>query len=105
MIECTPQLQTAVKNHLVWLSGHLLARRMISDNNNSELMNGNITDYIRAAKLVQLVQDKVAQNPDHYHVFIEILENDKNNMVFKDVLKTLREKYESLIGGECGMCI
>ena len=105
MIECTPQLKAAVKNHLVWLSGHLLARRMISDNNNSDLMNGNITDYIRAAQLVQLVQDKVAQNPEHYHVFVEILENDKNNMVFKDVLKTLKEKYGSLKGGACGMRI
>ena len=48
----------------------------------------------RAARLVELIRDRVEQNPKSYHKFIEALEADEPT--YGDILEQLKEKYESL---------
>ena len=48
----------------------------------------------RAARLVELIRDKVEQNPKCYHTFIEALEADQQTN--GDILEQLKEKYDSL---------
>ena len=62
------------------------------------MRNGMHPEATRAAKLVELIRDKVEQNPKCYHTFIEVLEQDQ--MTNQDILEQLKEKYDSLSGGE-----
>ena len=48
----------------------------------------------RAARLVELIRDKVEQNPKCYHTFTEALEADQQTN--GDILEQLKEKYDSL---------
>ena len=66
----------------------------------------------RAARLVELIRDKVEQNPKSYHMFVNALEADQ--LANQDILELLKEKFESLSKGEhivigfckcCGMII
>ena len=57
-----------------------------------------LKESTRAAKLVELIQYKVELNPDNYHAFIEVLEEDKQN--YQDILKVMKEKYNALTEGD-----
>ena len=91
IISCTSELITTVSGDLIRLIGYLLAGRLISDNNFSELGNRDIKEADRAARLVELVQDKVMLDPENYLKFIHILEKDTTFNC--DILRTPNEKY------------
>ena len=52
----------------------------------------------RAATLVELIRDRVEQNPKCYQIFIKALEADQ--LANGDILELLKGKYESLSKGE-----
>lgn len=52
----------------------------------------------RAARLVELIRNKVQLNPVHYHTFIGVLEED--SVTFEDSLRHLKVTYHSLTGGK-----
>ena len=92
LIERTNELRLAVSSELISLSGSLLAARFISLDNETELRNPAHTERERSARLVGLVQNKVRQNPHHYHTFISILQ--KNQDQYKDILWRLELTYQ-----------
>ena len=98
IISCTAVLRTAVQSNLTELSGHLLGQQLITSNSDKELRNGMLEESTRAAKLVELIQNKVELNPDNYHAFIKALEEDKQN--YQDILKVMKEKYNALTEGD-----
>ena len=51
IVQCTPELTTALKNDLVSLSGELLAAGLIADDNAAALNNQFIGKADRAAQL------------------------------------------------------
>ena len=90
LLDLTVDLRLAVSSELISLSGALLAKRIISPNNDSELRNTVHSTAERSAKLVELVQNKVRQNSRHYHTFIGILEEH-----CKDIIQKLEQTYSS----------
>ena len=84
-------LRLAVKSHLTTLGGALLARGLISSDNESYLRNQMFTEAQRAARCVELVQDMIEQDASNFHRFIEVLESNK--LQYKTILSKLQETY------------
>lgn len=93
LLDRTIDLRLAVNSELISLSGHLLATRIISLENESELRNTLLSTAERSAKLVELVQNKVRQNPRHYLTFIGILQGNQKH--YQDILQNLKHTYLS----------
>ena len=55
------------------------------------LLNETLSEVERSTLLVELVQDKVQQNPHYYHSFIAILQKDKFR--FRNILHKLEDTY------------
>ena len=103
MITLTTDLQLATKSDLTFLSGALLGENLISSRNGSELRNVAHSEEDRAARLVELIQDKVKQNPQHYYTFISVLE--KNQDYYSDILKKLHKVNKRFQNGMCPILI
>ena len=106
MVSCTTKLTAAVCSDLVRLSGCLLEKGLISQENASGLRNRNIEEANRAARLVDVVQQKVKLDSRNYVQFTSILEEDKHH--YSDILRILKGAYSSLslMQGTCTcMCI
>ena len=84
-------LRLAVKPNLTTLGGPLIARRLISPNNEPELRNPANTAAQRAARCVELVQDVIEQDASNYHQFLKVLESDK--VQYRAILPKLQETY------------
>ena len=98
LLTCTPKLRLAVRNNLMELSGWLLAKNLISQEHDSELRNEMVTADKRAARLVELIQWKVKQNPDNYRTIISVLAEEEQT--YKEVLADIRQRYDSLSNSE-----
>ena len=92
MIDLTSELRLAVRSELVTLTGSLLASRLISLDNDIEMRNTARSEVERSAKLVELIQNKVRQNPRHYHSFIGILQGNQDQ--YRDILQRLEQTYQ-----------
>ena len=93
MIDLTSELRLAVRPELISLTGSLLASRLISPDNDIELRDAAHSGEVeRSARLVELVQNKVRQNPRHYHSFIGILQGNKDQ--YRDILQRLEQTYQ-----------
>ena len=84
-------LRLAVRPNLVSLGGALIARELISPDNESSLRNQMFPVAQRAARFVELVQNKIEQDASNYHRFIEVLERDK--IQYETILSRLQETY------------
>ena len=98
IVECTSSLTLAIKNHLTDLSAQLLERHLITATQESQMRNKMHSPESRAATLVELIRDRVEQNPKYYQIFIEALKADQ--LANGDILELLKGKYESLSKGE-----
>jgi hypothetical protein len=87
IIQCTPQLEDAMKNDLTKLCGELSAVGLISPDNASSLRDPRSdTVIVRAAKLVELVANRVKVNGRDYVLFIQVLTRrwvDNRNIVLE----------------------
>lgn len=70
-----PELRLAVQPHLVKLTGYLLAKHIITEEQDAELRNARNSEVNRAADLVSIVMNKVKLNPTKLEEFIDILKN------------------------------
>ena len=92
LIDLTSELRLAVESEFISLSGSLLAKRLISRTCEAELRNTTLSDDVRSARLVELVQSKVRQNIDHYHSFIGILQGNQDQ--YEDILQKLEKTFQ-----------
>ena len=92
LIKLTSELRLAVRSELISLTGSLLASRLISLDNDIELRSMVHSEVERSARLVELIQNKVRQNPRHYHSFIGILQG--NQVQYMDILQRLEHTYQ-----------
>ena len=99
LISLTAELRRAVQFDLVSLSDDLVAKHLISPNTASQLRNQTHSEAERAAELVGYIQNKVQQNPQHYHTFVQILEN-QDQEYYCDILNKLRGVHQQH-GGNC----
>ena len=93
LISLTAELSHAIQPNLVPLSDSLKAEFLISPNNASQLRNPMLPEADRAAKLIDIIQNKVIQNPHHYHTFVRVLESQGRDY-YKDVLSRLSVVYQ-----------
>ena len=87
IIQCTPELTTALKNDLVSLSGELLSAGLIADDNAAALCNQFISVAHRAAQLVGFVRNRVSLDTANYHSFIRVLKQREDD--HQDILQIL----------------
>lgn len=92
LVDLTSELRLAVRPELISLTGSLLASRLISPDNDIELRDTAHSGEVRSARLVELVQNKVRQNPRHYHSFTGILQGNENQ--YRDILQQLEQAYQ-----------
>ena len=90
LIELTGDLRVAVQSDLTHLSGVLLAKYLISPDDDRYLRNQLHSEADRAAKLIELIQSRVHQNPQHYHTFIRVLQ-DGGCQAYADILHKLHQ--------------
>ena len=93
MVKCTRVLRTAVQTHLFSLGASLLSEELISTDNDSDIRNTMHSEPERAARLIEILQLQVKLEPQNFHTFLSVLNNDRD--IYKDILKTLKEKYQS----------
>ena len=94
LLRLTPDLRLAVKAHLLSLGGKLVASYLITPESDRELRNAHNPEVNRAADLVQLIQNKVREDPQCYHTFISVLE--KNQAQHGVILRKLCQTFESI---------
>ena len=92
LISLTGELRCAVQSNLVPLSDSLKAEYLISPENASQLRNPMHPEAERAAKLVDIIQNKVQQNAQHYHTFVRVLDS-QGREYYRDILSRLHEVY------------
>ena len=93
LVHLTSALQLAVKTQLTPLGGKLVSSGLMTPERYRVLRNSMHSEEDRAADLVQLIQDKVQQNPQWYQVFVSVLEKDWSQ--YGDLLQTLHQTMES----------
>ena len=94
LIRHTVDLQVAVKDNLTPLGAELVAAQVITPDQYEEIRNAHRSVYERGADLVGYVQNKVFQNPWHYHTFLGVLRSDM--FQYGDVLAKLEQARLSL---------
>ena len=93
IIDLTRELRLAVGSDLISLSGALLSSGLISPDNDAELRNTVRSEPERSARLVELIQKKVLQNPRHYHTFVGILHGHQHQY-YLDILQKLEQVHQ-----------
>ena len=92
--EYVPDIRTAVKANLTQLSGALLAKHLISSENDVKLRDRAQNEEDRAADLVTLVMDQVKLNPDNYKTFVDILKESGPH--FRHIIQRLPRPLDLL---------
>lgn len=91
LIKHTNELRGAIRSRLHTLSMHLYSLKLISGDDFKDLLNETLSEVERSTLLVELVQDKVQQNPHYYRSFIAILQKDQFQCW--DILRKLEDTY------------
>ena len=87
LVTATGKLKKAVQNNITPLCDELVSKGLITPDNKKSLRNPNRDIGERASDLVELITDKVEQNPENYHVLVKILKEDPST--YKDILEVL----------------
>lgn len=90
--ELVPELRLAVQPHLLTLSGHLLAKGLITDDQETELRNESKCKKSRAADLVSMVMNKVKLDSTCFKTFITALKD--NGVPYVEILITRLKQTE-----------
>ena len=89
----TVELQLIVMGDLVSLGGELFSTALITASQYRDIRNQYISVDNRAAELVDYIQERVNQDPKHYHTFISILMNNQSQ--YGDILTKLEKTFKS----------
>ena len=84
-MKCTRVLRTAVQTHLFSLGASLLSEELISTDNDCDIRNTMHSEPERAARLIEILQLQVKLEPQNFHIFLSVLNNDRD--IFTDILK------------------
>ena len=94
IVQCTPDLTTALKNDLVTLSGELFAAGLIAEDNAAALTNQSVGTAIRAAQLMEFVRNRISLDTKNYLIFIQVLLKRWDD--HENILNILDRKYKEL---------
>ena len=88
IVKATGKLKKAVQNNITPLCDELVSNGLITTDNKKALRNPNHDIGEWASDLVELITDKVEQNPANYHIFVKILKGEDTS-TYMDILKVL----------------
>ena len=91
LIRHTTDLQVAVKDNLIHLGSQLVAAQIITPGQYEEIRNAYRSINEKGADLIGYIQNKVYQNPWHYHTFLGILRSDM--FQYGDILAKLEQTW------------
>ena len=77
ILKANESLTRALMNNFIPICAKLVANDLITPDQQRKLRNPNQDAMERAAELVQLLTDKVEENPANYHTLVKILEKDR----------------------------
>ena len=89
LVRHTVDLQLAVKDNLTHLGARLITAEIITLDQYIEIRNAHRPVNERGADLVGYVQNKVRQDPQHYHTFISALRSDLSQ--YGSILRKLEQ--------------
>ena len=89
LVHHTVDLQVAVRANLTHLGAQLVAAHIITPDQYEEIRNAHRPINERVADLVGYVQNKVRQDPRHYHAFLGALQSDM--FQYSDILTKLEQ--------------
>ena len=89
LVRYTVDLQLAVRDSLTPLGAQLVAAQIITPDQYTEIRNAHRPINERGADLVGYVQNKVHQDPRHYHAFLGALRSDMAQ--YGGILTTLEQ--------------
>ena len=89
LIRHTIDLQVAVRANLTLLGAQLVTLQIITPDQYEEIRNAHRPVNERVADLIGYVQNKVRQNPWHYHAFLGALRCDPSQ--YGDILMKLEQ--------------
>ena len=87
ILKATGKLTKTFRNNITSICAELVAKDLITPDQQRSLRNPNHDPLERAADLVQLLTDKVEANSANYHTLVKILEED--TATYNDVLESL----------------
>lgn len=94
IVQCTPDLTTALKYDLVTLSGELFAAGLIAEDNAAALTNEIVGTATRAAQLMEFVRNRISLDTKNYLSFIQVLLKRRDD--HENILNILDRKYNEL---------
>ena len=100
IVKATGKLTRALKNNITPICADLVSNHLITPDQQKKLRNPTRDAIESAADLVQLLTDKVEENPANYHTLVRILEEDKTT--YRDVLERLALPSDSTPGPHAG---
>ena len=95
-------LRLAVMSDVTSLSAQLVSTGLISPQTFSDIRNQSVSEEVRAAMLVDRVQQSVQQNPLNYHTFIRVLM--RHGLRYEAVLHKLQETFQLYMNQQAEMC-
>ena len=95
LIRHTADLQRAVKDNLTSLGAELVSAQIINLDQYEVIRNAHRAVNERGADLVGYVQNKVRQDPRHYHAFLGALQSDPSQ--YGDILTKLEKTIHDII--------
>ena len=94
IIQCTPDLLTAVKPNICLLSADLLGVGLITSDNYDQVTNVSFDVAARASQLLNCIRTKVILDARNFHIFLNVLSRRSGD--YREILSILREKYAAL---------
>lgn len=91
------QVTRAVQFDLTNVGGTLYGRGIIPSDVEAYVRNRNHEESDRAAHLVRVIQEKVKEDPKHYHTFVSVLK-EADPKYFADILNKLDETKKKIEG-------
>ena len=101
LVLLTSDLELAARGDLLRLGSQLVSAELITTDKYGEIRNPFIPPEMRAADLVQFVQDKVRQDAQCYHTFTAVLESDRCQ--YGDILGKVRQTYNRISSPNTGI--
>ena len=91
IVRATAKLETSVKHNITPLCGELVSCGLITPDQKSRLRNPNHDVSERAADLVEIITNKVEQDPKNYDTFLTVLQGDQTT--YQEVLGILEQPF------------
>ena len=94
LVRTAPRIRIAFQDRLILLSEDLHADGMITDDNKSEVLNQSRPKPERAARLLDLVLNRVKVVKGSYQTFVKLLRRNRDYKAILQISKSHDDRYQ-----------